>query len=802
MPHVIRFALRSLRKSPGFTAATILTLALGIGATTAIFSVLYAVLLKPFPYPHAEQLVVLWQKGPQMEMSISWPTVQDWMNEQQTFSALAVHRRDRFNLSGAGQLPENVTGAYASASLFDVAQLPPVAGRYFTRDEDKPGAAPVVVISEKLWERRFGRNPALLGTTIPVDGVQRTVIGIAPAALGLPRLAEVWVPIFPFAATQPGWQSRGNNPGLYSYGRLKPGVSLQQAAADMERIYVGLRPNYPGNLTGVSARIQTYEENQTDTYRAGLWSLLAATAFVLAIACANVASLFITRGIQQERDYAVRAALGASRAQLIRQMLTESLLVGLTGGVLALLVAGGALQLIRSLIPADNVRFQAIALNFWVLGFSFALAIVSGALAGLWPALKISRTDVRAALHDGGRGATAGGGVRQILVGAQVALTLVLLSVSGLILRSLERMQSADLGFDASSTLTFEISLPGSRYGTDEVRRRDFFLRLVDELKALPGVKTAALSTTPPLDTGWQSSFAVEGVHRLDQNDLPLAEMGMVSDDYFATLKVPLLKGRAFGPPDMTDPSVAIVDEGFARKFWPGQDPLGKRIHWGFSDDESRNWFTVVGIVPTLKVYGYAEPPSRPQAYVSLRQFAWQQKVGLVRTEGNPRLLERQIRELVGRLDPEIAIFNLSTMQEEVASTYQNTTLQSRLLTGFSVLAFVLALTGLYGVVAYGVNTRRREIGVRMALGAASGNVVGLMLRQGLLPLAIGAGIGLAGALAAGRALQTQLFEVSPFDPATLGVATALLALAAALASWLPARRAARVNPVEALRAD
>src|SRR6478735_1216396 len=297
--HQLRFALRSLAKSPGFTAATILTLAPGIGATTAIFSVLYAVLLRPFAYPDADRLVVMWQKGSQMEMSIAWPTIQDWMKDQQAFSALAASRRDRFNLSGPGQLPENVTGAYASASIFDVAGLKPRLGRYFTADEDKPGAEPVAVISEGLWARRFGSNPAIIGQTIPVDGIPRTVVGIAPATLGLPRLADIWVPIFPYAVTQAGWQSRGNNPGLYSFARMKPGLTVEQARADMQRIYVNLQKAYPDDLEGVSAIVHPYRENQVGKFSAGLWSLLAATGFVLAIACANVASLFITRGISQ-----------------------------------------------------------------------------------------------------------------------------------------------------------------------------------------------------------------------------------------------------------------------------------------------------------------------------------------------------------------------------------------------------------------------------------------------------------------------------------------------------------------------
>lgn len=801
----LRHALRSLLKSPGFTASTILTLALGLGVTTAIFSILYAVLLRPFAYPDADRLVVLWQKGPQMEMSIAWPTVQDWMREQQTFSALSAHRRDSFNLSGAGQLPENVAGAYASASLFDVAGLKPVLGRYYTAEDDKVGAAPVVVLGENLWARRYGRNPAVLGTSIPVDGVQRTVIGIAPAGLDLPRRAEMWVPIFPFAATQKHWQSRGNNPGLYSTGRLKPGVTLDQARADMERIYVGLRAAHPDNLAKVSAMLRSYRESTVGRFSAGLWSLLAATGFVLLIACANAASLFITRGISQERDYAVRAALGASRGRLMGHMLIESLLISLAGGACAVLFAWWSLDLIRRFVPADVARFQGIELNGWVLAFAVLAAVLSGMLAGLWPALRTARADVRGALHDGGRGATSGTASRRFLVGAQVALTLVLLSVSGLILRSLDHMRSANLGFNSASTLQFSLSLPASRYDDKSEHAqaaRRFYQTLTDRLQALPGVVSAGLSTTPPLNAGWQSSLAAEGVHDPEAKDKPLADMAIIGDDYFTTLKVPILRGRAFGPQDENAPNAVIVDQAFADRFWPGQDPIGKRVNWGRTEKDEVRWFTIVGIVPTLRVYGYDEAIVRPQAYWSLRQFAWLYKIGLVRTEGSPRLLERQVRELVATLDPEIAIFNVTTLQEEVEGTYEGTTLQSFLLSLFAGLALLLALSGLYGVVAYGVTMRRREIGVRMALGAQAGDVIGLMVRQGLVPLLAGVAVGLCGAIAAGFAIRSQLYEVSATDPLILGVTTLLLALAATLACWWPARKAARVNPNVALRSE
>jgi len=494
-------------------------------------------------------------------------------------------------------------------------------------------------------------------------------------------------------------------------------------------------------------------------------------------------------------------------------MLGESVLIALVGGALGVLLAWWSLDVIRHFVPAESPRFQNIGLNGWVLAFSSFVAVGSGILAGLWPALRLSRVDVRSALHEGSRGSTAGSGIRRILVAGQVALTLVLLSTSGLILRSFERMQSAALGFDASSTLTFSVSLPDSRYGyeTDaegkrvesEMPARRFYFSLLDRIARLPGVEHVAAGTTPPLNAGWQSSFSIEGVHGTTDRNRPLAEMGIISDDYFATLKVPLLQGRMFNAHDATGPRVAIVDEAFVKKWYPGQNPLGKRVYWSFSAKDAENWFTIIGVVPTLRVYGYDEAIVRPQAYWSMHQFTWNQEMVLVRTTGiNPRQLERQIRELFAQLDGEVAIFDVDTMQEQVEATYANPAMQSFLLTVFSVLALVLALTGLYCVVAYGVSMRQREIGVRMALGAQSGDVVRLMFRQGMIPLLAGLGAGLIGAFAAAQAIRTQLYEVSPTDPFILIAAPLVLALAAATASYLPARRATRIDPANALRAE
>jgi putative ABC transport system permease protein len=799
----LRHSLRSFRNAPGFTASTLLTLALGIGATTAIFSVLYAVLLRPFPYPDADRLVVLRQKTPQMEISVSWPTAQDWMREQQSFAALSIFRRDRFNIADPGQLPENVNGSHASAGLFEVAALPPLLGRYYNAQDDRPGAAPVVVISESLWAQRYARDPAIIGRLIPIDGVPRTIVGVAPADLDLPRAAKIWAPIAPYAATQESWNDRGNSPGLNGYARLKPGVTLEQARADMEHLYVGLREAHPDTLSHVSPVVQLYRESQLQTFRLGLWSLLAATLAVLAIACANVAGLFVTRGIQQERVYAIRSALGASRAQLVGQMLGESLLIALGGGMLGLLLAAWSLSALQHIVPPDVPRFQNIALNGWVLAFSCVVTALTGVFAGLWPALKLTRVDVRTALHEGSRGVTAGSGIRRVLVAAQVALTLVLLSACGLVLRSLERIQNAPLGFEPASVLKFAVSLPQNRYQDESGHKaRDFQQTLVDRLARLPGVLSASVNTTPPLDAGWQSSFRIDGIHAKDERNRPLAEMAIISDDFFATLRIPILQGRAFDARDATGANTTIIDEAFAKKYWPGQDPIGQHIVWEHSDDEQDNTFTVVGVVPTLRLYGYGEPITRPQAYWSLRRSGWRQTSVLVRTAQEPHQLERPVRELFASLDPQIALYGLTTMEEEVAATYENSTLQSVLLSLFAGLAFLLALTGLYGVVAYGVSMRRREIGVRVALGAQNRDVITLMLRQGLGPLLVGLIAGLLGALAAGRLIRSQLYEVSATDPLVLGVAILLLALAAGLACWLPARRAAKVDPLHALRAE
>lgn len=808
----LKFATRSLRKSPGFTLTTVLTLALGIGVTTAIFSVLYAVLLKPFAYPEADRLISIWQKSPQMTMSISWPTVQDLMKEQQTFTALAARRNNHFNISGTDQLPENISGAYVSASLFDVAGLKPIAGRYFTANEDKPGEAPVIVISETLWDRRFDRDPNLVGQEIRVDGKFYTVLGVAPKGLDLPRaISEVWVPISPYAATQGGWQTRGNKPGIEAIGRMKSSITIEQVRADMDRIYTGVHQNYPKELSEISAVIRPYSENQIGRFRTGLWSLLAATGFVLLIACANVASLFITRGIRQQRDYAVRSSLGASRVQMIRQILCESIMVSLVGGALGILIAWWFLDTIQYFVPSDSARFQDIALNGWVLGFSISVAVISGILAGLWPALKLSTTDMRSTLNEGSRGSSAGHGVRRALIAGQVALTLVLLSTCGLILRSFEQMQSAPLGFDPSSTLKFSVSLP-STYSKNDAPDADpakasdpariFYNSLINLIRPLPGVTNVAVGAARPLDANWQAGFAVEGVHELGKPNPPFAEMNLVSDDYFNTLSVPQLQGRMFNAHDTNGPKVAIIDQSFADKWWPGQAPLGKRVYWGFSKQKEDNWFTVVGVVPTLKTHGYDSTIKLPQAYLSMHQFVFFHKSVLVRTQGHPQLLEREIRELVSKLDPNIAIHSVSTMQEQVESTYVNTTMQSFLLNIFASLALLLALTGLYSVVAYGVSQRQREIGVRMALGAQAGHIIRLMLRQGMVPLLVGIAIGIVGSFAAGQAIRSQLYEVSPTDPLILIATPLLLAAAAIIACYIPSRRASKVDPSVSLRAE
>jgi putative ABC transport system permease protein len=802
----LRFALRQLRKSPGFTLIAVLTLALGIGANTAIFSVIYAVLLQPLPYPEGDRLMLLTESDAnQPQISVSFPNYVDWKRDNTVFEHLALSRRESFNLSGLeGRAPEQISGAIVTANFFKAIGLTPQFGRVFTEEEDRVGGPMVAVISDRLWQRLFARDPNVLGRAVNFGNQPYTIIGVMPPQMFSPRTAEVWFPLMR-RTDDPAWQARDNHPGLYGWGRLKPGVTIEKALAEMKEIAARLSKQYPDSNANVSVTVNTLLENQVGDYRASLTLLLGAVALVLLIACANLANLLAARGAARAREFAVRAAVGASRWHIIRQLLMESLVLALLGGSLGLCLAAWGRDLLVALSPPGVPRFQNLSLNGWVLIFSLALSFVTSVLFGLWPAWHTSRADIQLALKSGGHGSSDGPGARRsrdLLVVAEVALTLILLSTAGLVLKSFANARNLGLGFDPHLLLSARVDLPEPSY-SDPKKVLSFSEQLMERLSALPGVQNVALAYNPPLMTGWQTSFLPEGMTEPGPGKMPAAEMAVVTPGYFQTMKTALLRGRAFEARDTKEAGpVIIIDQMLADRYFPGQDAVGKRIRMSTGEKGEREYRTIVGVVPHLKVYGFEEPTVLPQAYLPMAQQPQTGLVVLLRTTLSPRSLEKPVRDIVASLDPAQPAFEFKTMQERVEETWATPRLMSFLLVCFAVLALTLAVIGLYGVMAFNGLRRMREIGVRLALGAMPAQIRLMMLRQGMRLLGAGLVLGFVGALALSRVIRSLLFGVSANDPLIYGTVTLVLAGAALFACWIPARRASRINPMITLRAE
>jgi putative ABC transport system permease protein len=797
----LRYALRQLRKSPGFTLIAVLTLALGIGANTAIFSVIYAVLLQPLPYPEADKLIILTETDSnQPQISVSYPNYVDYKRDNTVFEHLAVSRRESFNLSGLeGRAPEQVQGGLVTANFFKVIGLNPQLGRVFTEEEDRVGGPMVCVISDRLWTRLFARDPNVLGRPVNFGNEPYTIIGVMPPQMFSPRTAEVWFPLTRRTGDEV-WLSRDNHPGLFGWGRLKPGVTVEKALAEMKELAARLSRQYPDSNAGVSVTVTPLLENQVGDYRASLGLLLGAVGLVLLIACANLANLLAARGAARAQEFAVRAAVGASRWQIIRQLLIESFVLALFGGALGLCLAAWGRDILVALSPPGVPRFQNLSLNGWVLLFSLALSFVTSILFGLWPAWQMSRADIQLALKAGGRGSSDGASARRsrdLLVVAEVALTLILLSTAGLVMKSFANARNLGLGFDPHLLLSARVDLPEPSY-SDQQKLLSFSEALMTKLSALPGVQNAALASNPPLMTGWQTSFLVEGMPEPEPGKMPSAEMAVVTAGYFQTMKIPLLRGRAFEARDTKDvPPVVIISQLMAERFFPGQDPIGKRVRIN-----NNTWRTIVGIAPHLKVYGFEESRTLPQAYLPMTQLPQNGLVVLLRTTLSPKSLEKPVRDIVASLDPAQPAFEFKTMQERVEETWATPRLMTFLLVCFAVLALTLAVIGLYGVMAFNGLRRMREIGVRLALGAMPAQIRTMMLKQGMRLLGAGLVLGFVGAIALSRVIRSLLFGVSANDPLIYGTVTLVLAAAALFACWIPARRASRVNPMITLRAE
>jgi putative ABC transport system permease protein len=806
----LRYALRQLWKSPGFAVVAIATLALGIGANSAIFSVVNTVLLRPFPYPEPDRLYQLSETRPGFgEMSVAYPNYLDWRAAQHTFEDLSVYRRDDFNLTGSGEA-ETLHGAFVTASYFKVIGLAPILGRVFSERDDKSGGANVVVLSEAFWRTRFGADPRIIGRVLTLNFLSYEVVGIMPAALTSPRNVDLYVP-FGYFAQRPYLTQRDSHPGLFAIARLKKGGSIAQAQAEFAVICQSLEKQYPASNAGNGVKFTQLLENAVGEYRETLWLLLGAVGFVLLIACANLAGLQLARATGRRKEIAVRAALGASRRRLLSQLLAESVLLAAIGGGLGLLLAVWGVDAIRAFGPKDIPRFQQVRVDGVVLVFAALVSLGSGLLFGLFPAWKISRGDLNSALQEVGRGGTTGPGRQRsqaLLVIGQVALACVLLTGAGLLLKSFTALQNVRLGFEPNHVLSMQIKLPGLKYRDNPNGPADmaaFYRQLLEGIAALPDVRAVALSDNPPFTNanGTQNSFAITGRPDPKPGEEPFAETQLVSSDYFKTMGMALRRGRAFIAGDGLDtPTVVIIDEAFAKKFFPGQDPIGQQIN-DISRNQPRTHFTIAGVVSTVRHADLAaDEPKLVQAYYSAAQYPTLQTTLLVRSAGDPLALARAVRNAVLAIDPTQPVFDIRSMDDRLAESLATRRLSMTLVALFSGLALVLAALGLYGTLAYAVAQRTREIGIRLALGAQRAVVFRLILQRGMSLVGIGLGVGLSASLICGRLLANFLYGVGARDPLTLALVVFVLAAAALLACFLPARRATHVDPMIALRAE
>jgi len=804
----IRYAGRMLAKRPAFSAVAILTLALGIGANAAIFSVVNAVLLRPLPFEEPDRLVAVWTPVPKRSFRrgpSSYPDFADYRDQSASFASLSALRPRGYTLAAEGA-PERVEGARVSWSLFATLGVAPQLGRSFSAEEDRLGGPRVAILSHGLWQRRFGADPGIVGRAVSFDGEPHTVVGVLPDGFRLDFQvadAEIYTPIA--LDGKDSIEERGMH-YLGIVGRLKGGVLAAQAQAELAALAERLAQAYPDSNTGRTVAVVPLHEEIVGDARRGLLVLLGAVALVLLVSSANVANLLLARATEREREVAVRSALGAGRRRLGRQFLTESLLLALAGGVLGLCIASWGVGALAAQAPADLPRAADIQLDLRVLGFTFAVSILTGLLFGMVPAWRSARTPLTLALNEGGRG--SGGPRRQrarsVLIVAEVAISLVLLVGAGLLLRSLDRILRVDPGFDPEGVLTASIRLPESKYATAQSYAA-LYERLVARVAALPGVQAAGIATPLPVNNDvWGTSFV-----RLDRpepapGERISAHYKSVTPGYFAALRIPLRAGRLLDDRDRRGAARAIlVSQALARRAFPDEDPLGKQVRFGVSVDETDDGaaWEIVGVVADTAVNRLEDEP-QPAFYVS----AWHQPIEgtslVVRSASDPLSLAEALRREVQALDPELPVHRIRTMSELVSASVAQRRFQALLLAAFAGVGLALAAIGLYGVMAFSVSQRTREIGIRMALGAQGRGVLRLVIGQGLALVIVGVALGLAVALAFSRVLAGLLFRVSATDPAIFAIVPALLLLTALVASYPPARRATRVDPLTALRCE
>jgi len=797
----IRYALRNLLRRPGFTLIAVITLAVGIGANTAIFSAIHALLLKPLPFPELDRVVAIWDKFPSrgvMHNEVTVANYLDWQSQTQSLEQLALYRWWNANLTGIDP-PERIQGFLVTANYLDALGMKPIMGRNFFAEENQPGKDAVAIITHSLWQRRFGGDPNILNKTITINSVVRTIVGVMPEHFNFPKGGEVYAPL---SMTPELMKSRGSH-GYYVVGRLKPGASIASSQAEIDNIMARLEQQFPETNKGWGSTVFPIVADTVRLYDTALWIMMAAVGFVLLIACANVANLMLARATGRQREIALRTALGASRWRIVRQLLTESVIVALIGGALGMLIGFWGIDALRAANPGDAARFAPgwyqLGINFPVLLFTLGLSVFSGIVFGLAPALQVSKPNLNDSLKEGSR-QTSGNShrLRSSLVVLEVALSLMLLVGAGLLGRSFLALLKTDPGFNPDNVITMNLVLPVVKY-KEESQRAAFYQDLVQRVKANPGVESAALVNYLPLGGANSSdSYLVEGVPEPAPGQEYDGRYRVATPDYFRTMGISLVRGRGFTDQDKAGATpVVILNETLARKHWPGEDAIGKRIRF-YGPLERAPWLEIVGVVKDVK--HELNIPIEPEYYLPHAQDSWNSMVLVARTSVDPTSLAPALRQHVWAIDKDQPVFDVKTMQEVRSSSVALYSFSSVMLGIFAVVALLLASVGIYGVMAFAVTQRTQEIGIRMALGARTIDVLRLILGSGMSLTAIGVVVGLVGAFAITRLMTSLLFGVSPTDAMTFGLGTAGLLLVALLACYIPARRATKVDPLVALR--
>jgi len=789
----IRYGLRSLLKRPAFSVVAVITLGLGIGVNTAIFSVINAVLLRPLPYANPERLITF-------RANQSGPDLADIEAQSKTVSRFGGMGMQPLVYT-AGPEPIELSTGLVTGGFFETLGVQPQMGRYITTDDDKNGAAFVVVISHDLWIKQFNRDAQIVGKTIPLNGNVYTIIGVMPASFAAPRdNPQAWTPLH---VSNPGAANFRGVHILRTYGRLADGVSLDQARAEMAVIDKNLAAQYPADNKNRSSVLVALHERIVGDSRRTLLILFAAVSFVLLIACANFANLLLARAAEREREFVIRGALGAGRWRLIRQLLTESMLVSLAGGALAVVLAIYGTNLLVAFKPDNLPRLSEINVDSRVLGFTIGVSLLTGLLFGLLPAWSASRSRIGEALKEGGRSSTAGGArqrLRSTFVVVELAVALVLLVGAGLLIRTFWKLRSVEPGFNPDHLITMRVILPENRYKQVAPQTR-FRTQILAGINTLPGVHAAIISELPLSGDALDHEFVIEHRPPIAPGDEPSLESRSVLGDYFKVMQIPLRAGRDFGPQDITEnaPLVGIANEALVRQYFQNEDPIGKRIGW--ARDPQIHWITIVGVVGDVRHFGL-DLPELPALYSPYTQInPWKRWMSIAaRTEGNPNAMAQSIKQEIWKVDPQLPVSRVETMDEMTAGSFAARRFNMSLLTLFAGLALVLAAIGIYGVMSYAVTQRTQEIGIRMALGARTSDVLRIVLRNGMTLVLIGIALGLGGAFVLTRLMVTLLFGVTPTDAFTIGLVSMVLIVVALIACFIPARRATKVDPLVALR--